>query len=451
MDGTACSSNPNGQSPIEIVLASYPLGDKVATMSLAHRLPDGERIWGVFVPLYALRSGRNWGAGDTTDLQNLIDWVADLGGRFVATLPLLATEWREGEVPCPYQPTSRLDWSAFYIDPEKVAGFHPLHGADRLRTLRESSLVDYQGVMACKTEALRSLVPMGSSLEEFLSVRMKEQLHRIAEHARRRSVFLYLDLPLGIHPCGRDAARFRSLFIPGESVGAPPDEFFSNGQNWNCHPPDPSRIPGEGGDYWRAVLRHHMEFAGILRIDHVMGLHRLFWIPDGEGPEKGRYISYPYEAYYDILCEESRAHRTLVVGEDLGTVPPDVRPAMREHGLYRTVVIRHLDEEIPEDCVVCLGTHDMPPFAAWHPAEERTVEALKKYLDHLASSPAAMMMVNLEDLWLETERQNTPGTVSTEAHPNWRRKTRLSFEEFREKPDILEILQGVDRRRRGVT
>ena len=326
----------------------------------------------------------------------------------------------------------------------------------------------------------------------------EQQVRALATAARRRGPGLYLDLPLGVHASSYDVWRRRDLFAEGAAAGAPPDAFFTKGQNWGFPPLQPDRLRERGYDYLIDCFRHHMEHAGLLRIDHVMQLHRLFWIPRGLDATAGAYVTYPAEELYAILSLESHRYETLVVGENLGTVPPEVNEAMDGHELQGMYVVQYELQpggqglrEPPARSVASLNTHDMPTFQAfWQgkdvddleslgfftaeearqeresraairrsleetlPPAERgrgaaTEEAVQRaLLERLAAGPARMVLVNLEDLWRETEPQNVPGTH--DERPNWTRKARYSFEEFSTRADVVEPLQRVDElRRRG--
>jgi 4-alpha-glucanotransferase len=277
---------------------------------------------------------------------------------------------------------------------------------------------------------------------------------------------LCLDLPLGTHADGFDVWRWRDLFADA-SAGAPPDSFFAGGQEWGFPPLHPERARATGHAYWADSLAHLMRVSAMLRIDHVMGLHRLFWIPRGFPAAEGVYIRYPADELYAILCLESHRHRTEVVGEDLGVVADEVRAAMDERRLRRMYVVPfELDpararlQPEPPGSVASLGTHDTPPFAAYV-AEPTTRGALARALDaaddapaallratlvRLAEGPARVVMVGLEDLWLEREPQNRPGTPSAE---NWTRKARHPLEEIDHVEGVTTTLEAVDRARRG--
>lgn len=520
--------------------------------------------WGVFLPLYAVRSARDWGCGDFTDLAALAAWVAEQGGSAVATLPLLATFLDTPFEPSPYAPASRLFWNDLFVDPERAPELAHCPAAQRLlasdalraerAALRAAPLVDYAAVAALKRRvmqpladaffaegealpaACRRFVAERPEVEDYAAFRAAcehygagwprwpepardgrltpadcspaarryhlyaqwlahRQLEALAADARARGVGLYLDLPLGVHPDGYDVWRARAAFVQGVSGGAPPDVFFRGGQDWGFPPLHPERCRADGYAYLRACLRHHLRPASVLRIDHVMGLHRLFWVPHGVPARDGVYVRYPAEELYAVLCLEAQRHGALIVGEDLGTVPRAVRATMERHGLRRLYVAQFeltADPARPlhpvrRGQVASVNTHDLYPFAAfwraadvadcqalglldeaaatrerrWREAVRAALEcyladhpeaaggldgdaesaALAAVLGHLAASPAALVLVNLEDLWRETAAQNVPGTWRE--RPNWRRKARYSLEELSRLADVAALLGWV--------
>jgi len=295
---------------------------------------------------------------------------------------------------------------------------------------------------------------------------MDAQFTRVGVEARERGVRLYLDLPLGVHPAGYDAWREQRLFVREAETGAPPDAFFAGGQTWDTPPPHPERQREDGYRYLRRVLRFQMRHAGILRVDHVIGLHRQFWVAKGMSPAEGVYVRYPSTELYALLTLESRRSECELVGEDLGTVPPALRPAMRRHGLRRSWVVgleltagkRISSKSVPPGSVAALDTHDTPTFAStWEGLTgacrrasglpyERSV-ALGACLTALGESGARLVLVNLEDLWGETEPQNVPGSRAAE-RPNWRQRGRLSLEEFSGDPEVATMLAELNRSRR---
>ena len=321
-----------------------------------------------------------------------------------------------------------------------------------------------------------------------------EQLLALAGKTRDRGLTWYLDFPIGVDFNSFDVWTHRDAFATGASVGCPPDPVFTKGQDWGFPPLHPDRQRELGYAYLIASIRNHLRYANALRIDHVMGLHRLFWIPEGAEAKDGAFVSTPAEEIYAILSVESHRQSAWLVGEDLGTVPPEVESAMERHnvrGMYvaqyelRPDLERPL-REAPEATVASVNTHDMPPFAAFwggldlddrkdlglldverleaeklvREGQRRAVmeflrtegfltsqavdaaTVLRATWDWLAASPSSVLLINLEDLWLETESQNTPNTYLE--RPNWRRKLRRSFEQFADDPVVLESLKRVD-------
>ena len=150
---------------------------------------------------------------------------------------------------------------------------------------------------------------------------------------------LFLDLPLGVHPSSYDVWRERDLFVSGVATGAPPDLLFSRGQDWGFHPHHPDRLREDGYRYYAAAIAHHLEHAGALRIDHVMQLHRLFFVPQGMAATEGLYVRYPADELYAVLSVESHRARAWIVGENLGTVPDAVDAALAEHGISTLFIL----------------------------------------------------------------------------------------------------------------
>jgi 4-alpha-glucanotransferase len=288
---------------------------------------------------------------------------------------------------------------------------------------------------------------------------------QVAAAADASRAGLYLDLPLGSHGGGYDTWRHPRDFALGVSAGAPPDNVFEGGQNWAFPPLHPERARASVYAPLRAALRHHFEHASVLRVDHVMGLHRLFWIPSGFSGGDGVYVrSHARELWSILAIEAARARGgrgAAVVGEDLGTVPDEVRHEMNTRGALRMFVLPFEQQEWqepplrtpPADALACTGTHDMEPFAAWWTGlgdrrarlaaflgcdNDDPALALGAALAWLARSDASIVLASLEDLWLETQRQNMPGTVS--AAGNWQRPFALSYEEFTSDAGVTRLV-----------
>lgn len=331
---------------------------------------------------------------------------------------------------------------------------------------------------------------------------MHEQLSALATQKPKGSLGLYLDLPVGVNGCGFDIWRHPEVYVRGLSTGAPPDALFSGGQNWGFPPLHPERLRDNGYAHLIDVIRNHLRYAGVLRIDHVMGLHRLYVIPQGASAKEGIYVRYRPQELYAIITIESHRARCLVVGEDLGTVPDAVRESMARHRIHNMHVVQYVaqaDEhaelpEAPSTSVAGINTHDMPPFAAYWtgsdideraalgwltkeqvhaehhergrlranlrrhlaadggtggslPPDSDATETLRACLRHLGRSPAPLALINLEDLWGETEPQNVPGTYLE--RPNWRRRAAVGLSQLDEHPEVLASVAELDAARRG--
>jgi 4-alpha-glucanotransferase len=531
---------------------------------------DRQRIWGVFLPLYALHRRSSRGGGDFADLEALMQWTADRGGNLVATLPLLSTLWELTDDPSPYNPASRLFWNEFYLSPEQIpefAGCGEARGllessppSDRLGETPAAELIDYPAEMQRKRRILEALAasffaqdsPRRESLAEYCRQhpelerfaefravgerqgdawpawpevlrngtihpgdydqavfqyhlytqwQVDQQLESLKDRADRSQLLWYLDFPLGVNGGGYDVWRERGLFVREASGGAPPDSFFTRGQDWGFPPLHPGQLRQQGYAYFIRALRNHLRHARVLRFDHVMGMHRLYWIPRGFSAHEGVYVRYALDEMCAILTLESHRFRARIVGENLGTVPPAVDRALTRHGLDDMYVLQYETNpekgttlrDVPATSVASVNTHDMPQFAAyWHgldiqdrlqmglfneeEAEQEQqrrqqlrdqlvafligrglldtdrpecAQVLRACQAFLAASDAGIVLVNLEDLWGETEPQNRPGTFRE--YPNWRRKARFSFDSFGEMPEVQRVLEVVARLRRQQT
>src|SRR5687768_1292812 len=320
---------------------------------------------------------------------------------------------------------------------------------------------------------------------------------QLAEAAGRASAAggLMLDLPIGVNGAGYDVWRERGSFASDVAAGAPPDAFWSQGQDWGAPPPHPHGAREAGYRYHDEMFRTLFRYAAIARIDHVIGLHRLYWVPRGASPKGGVYVRYPAEEWYALLSIAANEAGAIVAGEDLGTVPGYVRPAMKAHGLLRTYVAQREAgtaglPEPPAESVAALNTHDMPTWAGFwrgtdvplreelglidHSQAELILEArrevrgalpaslpglladpdgedprasLEASLEQLAAGPAAIVMASLGDLLLEADPQNVPGTGPERL--NWRRRYPWTLEEIRRRPEIASTLERIHRARRS--
>jgi 4-alpha-glucanotransferase len=319
-----------------------------------------------------------------------------------------------------------------------------------------------------------------------------EQVSALRERARERGPGLYLDFPLGVNRDGYDVWRQPEIFALRMSGGAPPDGLFLKGQNWGFPPLHPENIRRQGYRYYIECLRHHMSSAAMLRIDHVMGLHRAYWVPEGFDATGGVYVHYRAAEFYAILNLESHRHRVEIVGENLGTVPPYVDAAMTRHHLRGMHVGQfgvNVDpatalDAVPAPVIASLNTHDTATFMGfWQAGDiddrvalglldeaqaetERSYRAAQRqalcaflrsrgllqddgsaaavlagWLKYLAAEPDEFLQINLEDLWLEPAPQNLPGTWRE--RPNWQRRARHSLEELDRMDSLTKFLRAV--------
>lgn len=545
----------------------------------------GGRLAGLSVSLYGLRSERNWGAGDFTDLRHLVRWVSrDLGAACVALNPLHALHNRQPYNTSPYLPLSAFYRNYLYLDVEAVEDFAAARSAHRLLghpafqqeldALRDSDLVEYERVARLKLLGLRLAfrrfrhtelahdtarakafrkwrAAEGALLERFaIYCALDAWLHRrnpdlwiwpdwpecyrdpespavrsFAEQHRDLVLFheyvqwqidqqlasvqseaiqlgmpigLYHDLALATDRCGADLWSYRDFFVSGCRVGSPPDDFAPEGQDWAFPPPNAESHREDGYRLFVETIRKNSKHGGALRIDHVMRFFRLFWIPDGMTAREGTYVNERWQDLLGILALESVRGRFLIIGEDLGTVPPALREGMERYGMlsYRLFwferghdgLPKRIDD-YPRHALVSSTTHDLPTLAGfWAMADidarrdagmigdletyeqrrrERTdekrrmIEALVRdgllprdfprdaatwteltgelhhaIIGYLVSTPSALMLLNQEDLTKELVQQNLPGT--TWQFPNWRRKMRTAIENL-DKPPASEF------------
>lgn len=541
-------------------------------------LKGGERLWGISVQLYALRSPRNWGIGDFTDLRNLVVRAALLGADFIGLNPLHALYAGDPSRISPYAPSSREFLNVLYIDPLAMRSFAIAAAArrsiaaarfqNRLAALRDTELVAYVEVARCKDaifremfsafEALRARAPRhaliaafdrfvaergeslrrfamfqalscsehfgpnwmawpaafhdpdGEAVQDFAAGHAAEiryhaflqweadvQLEACAATARNAGMRLglYLDLAIGAPPESAEGWASRRAMIPGFHIGAPPDNLSREGQDWGLAAYDPYTLARTGYAALRSVLGAVMRHAAVLRIDHILGFCRLFLVPAGHSPREGTYLRLPVEALCDALALESVARHCLIVGEDLGTIPPDFQGLLAARSIlsYRLLIFARdgerflAPEEYPRDALVAVATHDLPPLLGYwsgsdlrlrtqhglwpdEPAREqafaereRERTALARVLQSagfacddgdslsvaahqfLARTPCRLLLVQMEDLAGEERQVNLPGTGDAVA--NWRRKLGRDFVAVLEDSRAAAILAAIRRER----
>jgi 4-alpha-glucanotransferase len=538
-------------------------------------LRDGRRTWGVALQLYGVRSARNWGIGDFTDVATIVEEWGAAGIDFVGVNPLHALFAHNPAHASPYSPSSRRFVNALYLDVEAIAEFAHCREAREevaspafqasLGALRDAALVDYAGVATLKMRVLERLYsqarddartetpsrwqafdafktaggealrqqalfdalqshffardpavwgwpawphayrdPAAPAITAFADahaeridfyawLQWQADLQRAAVAARAREcdlrIGLYTDLAVSIDRGGADAWAHQHLYAIGASVGAPPDAFNIEGQDWGLPPMIPQRLRDAGYAPFVETLRANMRHAGALRIDHVMGLSRLYWVPSGATAASGAYVGYPLDDLAGLLALESERQRCLVIGEDLGTVPLEARAALTANGIlsYRVLLFERdasgdfsAPSRYPEAALATTSTHDLPTLAGWwegndivlraehrRPGASADVQAqMAERIDDrarllaalvragllpadtpldphaiprltpalalalqtfLARTPSALLAVQPEDVFGAVEQANLPGT--TFEHPNWRRKLPVALEQ----------------------
>lgn len=533
-------------------------------------LAEGGRCWGLAVQLYSLRSRRNWGIGDFTDLARVATIAGHAGAALIGLNPLHARHLARPDEASPYAPSSRLALDPMLLDVEAVADFATCSAARtlvvgaqfqaRLGQARRTPLVDHAAVTALKLPVLHLLFEHfraqrperqdaraasyaafvargGRDLEHFASFEALRlwflerdgrlagwrdwpaewqepdgpalcgfraqyparvefqyylqwqadlQLHDAATAARAAGmrIGLYRDLAVGAAADGAECWGGQDLVAPGISVGAPPDLLNREGQDWGLPPWNPRALQRREYDLFRVLLADNMRAAGALRIDHVMALTRLFWIPAGMRGAAGGYVRNAFDALAGVVVLESVRNQCMIIGEDLGSVPEGLREALAARGFlsYRVVLFeRHWAGdgsfkrpwEYPAQALATVVTHDMPTIAEYwsggdidrraglglfpEPAlrdaeaarREPERQGLLRLLEELGLAPAepsapgaaaaalhgalarcnAMLaVVQIDDISGETEPVNIPGTHRE--YPNWRRKLSLDIEDL---------------------
>jgi 4-alpha-glucanotransferase len=518
---------------------------------------DFDRTWILAVQLYGVRSSRNWGMGDFTDLEGLIELAASLGASGVGLNPLHAL-FDDRPADCsPYSPNSRLFLNPLYIDVEKLAEFSPnvlADGSDAIARLRESDIVDYVAVAELKWQALRSAftafkadqkakrhaaftrfrtergallsrfacfevlrhkfkVPWWEWPEEwqhpddtqcatlragadaaevefieFVQWAADQQLQSCRDLATRlgMKVGLYLDVAVGVQSDGFDAWNEQVAISRHLAVGAPPDPLNTAGQNWGLAGFNAAGLEVQSFEPFRDMLRASMRHAGAIRLDHVLGLKRLYLVPHGFAARNGVYVQMPFEALLAVTAQESMAHRCVVIGEDLGTVPEGFREQMADWGIWSYLVMmferddngsfRGIDH-YAANALVTFNTHDLSTYAGWRcfsdlalkrslgidPGESddarwHALAMLTDILRHhaidghdlyavvkfLAQTRSRLLAISLEDLLGVVDQPNVPGTVNE--HPNWRQRLPIALDEIAAAIDVAALKDATGER-----
>lgn len=461
-------------------------------------LPSARRLWGVALQVPTTRSRQSWGIGDLTDVGSIAHWLAGLGAGLLALSPLHAPTPVAPIASSPYYPSSRRWFSPLLIRPDALPGgsdpeVTALHV--QAQQLLDEPVVDRDSAWALQRSALEHiwgrhdaddladaaafLTSEGSDLERWarfcalaeryggswrawpdrlrhprapavareadslkdrvlfhawLQLLVRRQLD-VAEHIGPRLVH---DLAVGADPDGADSWAWQDLLAFDFSIGAPPDQFVPDGQSWGLPPWVPWRLRHEGYQPLAGLLRACVAGGGGLRIDHVMGLTRLFWVPAGGSPADGAYVRFEGRELLDVVAMESARAGAIVIGEDLGTVEPGFREMLTTTGIHSTRLVWFEDEppgRWPEQGLAMVTTHDLPTLAGIvsgddappemvahlegivGPIAGRTAEAVALDIhERLAGGHCALVLATMEDLLGVVDRPNRPGTTND---TNW--------------------------------
>jgi 4-alpha-glucanotransferase len=494
-------------------------------------LPD-ERAWGWTAQLYAVRSAGSWGVGDLVDLRELARWSRTLGAGFCIINPLHAVAPGPTPEPSPYFPSSRRFRNPIYLRPEAVlgAGDEVRRLAPEARQLNAARLIDRPRAWHAKARALELLwrdaprggafaayrAEQGRGLEEWATFcvaaerfggRWREwpqelrspagarafaaaHRDRVAFHAWLQWLIdeqlagaaaelpLINDVAVGFDPEGADAWSWQDLLAERVTVGAPPDTFNATGQDWNLPPFVPHRLQQARHAPFIETIRASLRHAGGLRIDHVMGLFRQWWVLPGHNPAAGAYVRYPADELLAIVALEAHRANAVVIGEDLGTVEPEVRATLAEHGMlsYRLMLFEGADPgAYPELALAAITTHDLPtipglwsgadleqqrraglvpdatgfqrlraPLVSVAPDVREADAVILAAHRRLAASASLLVAATLEDALRVEERPNLPGTTADQA-PNWSLALPSSLEEMEGDPFVNQLARVLRR------
>ena len=498
------------------------------------RLPEPARCWGLVAPLYGLAAR---GIGSYDDLGELAAGMGQAGADFIGINPVHAGFPTRPELFSPYTPSHRRRLNVIHLAagegssgplvdyvrdiPARMAALQAEYAAfagdagfDRWRAEQGESLerfVLHQALSArhgpfwndWPTElqspdlpaAIAARRELGAEMRfhAWLQWRAEAALTRAGDAARAAGMRhgLYLDLAVGTHPFGAETWEDRDSFVRGASLGAPPDAFGPDGQNWNLAPLNPLALRARAYAPLAETLRRQLQFAGALRIDHIIGFERAFWVPDGA---PGAYIRMPSEAMFAVArIEAARAGNAVIIGEDLGNIPEGLQALLAQSGVLgcRVAMFERTDWQPPvfraaadydRAAIASFSTHDLPTWRGWRQGTdidaraaisgqgaadsesahaERAVEiaALDVLLPDdgmdalhgfLARTPARLVAVQAEILLDMVGQPNLPGTVTE--YPNWQLRLSVAAADIARLPATrrtADIMRDNDRQETG--
>ena len=519
--------------------------DRTITLVVVpEKLPEPPETWGWMLQLYALHSAGSWGIGDLADLRTFVEHQRDAG--LVLLNPLHAITPTLPVPSSPYSPSSRRFVNPLYLRIEDTAEYRRADPGLRARidALRPpaAGLIDYSAVWQAKRDALELLWPLADAVDRdadpgltdfavfctlaeahgpnwqtwpvelrrpdspevaahrndprvgfhiWMQQLVNEQLDAANRAAAGMPVGIVHDLAVGIDPSGADGWLLQDVLAGGVHAGAPPDAFNQLGQDWGLAAWRPDRLVETGYAAYRDMLRRIFRHAGGLRVDHILGLWRLWWVPPGMGAADGTYVHYDPDAMLGILALEAHRAGAVVIGEDLGTVLPVVTEGLERMNMLRSAVLWFTrDDEDPDEgylpaaryprnALASISTHDLPTAAGFLAGEQvrvraelgqlagsvederRTADADRAQLlaalrdeglitqdstneeivvamhEFLARTPCRFITASLYDVLEVLEQPNLPGT--TDEYPNWRMPLPTSLEQIVVDPRVTRI------------
>ncbi len=506
------SEDVAGHVPLEAVPTGYHWiepahgGEPIRLIMSPGVCPRPERMWGWAVQLYAARSRRSWGIGDLADLRTLGSTRAPL----LLVNPLHAVAPTPVQESSPYFPASRRWANPIYLSIDDIPGRDTVPAVDDFavlaRKLNDERTIDRDEVWRIKRAALEAIwVKTGltgdaaawieaqgtglmgyatwaaladefgsdwrgwpDAFRTFGSPVVKAWIHEHADTVTFHAWLQWLitgqleaastgaaiagDLAIGVDPGGADAWQWPDVLATGVTLGAPPDDFNADGQEWGMPPFDPWRLRSAAYEPFIEIVRAAFRGMRGVRIDHVAGLFRSFWVPDGE-PERGVYVRYPSQDMLNIIALEASRAGGFVVGEDLGTVEPDVRHTLAERNVLAYRLLWFEDEppaHWPELCVGAVTTHDLPTLAAVMGGTDGAdvrhrvarFESVADVYRELAAAPSLIVLGALEDVLDVHERPNRPGHLDP---TNWSHALPVPLEELLVDPRLAALEDALRR------
>ena len=459
-------------------LGYHRTGDERLLIVVPVAAPLPRRAWGPAVQLYATWSRASAGMGDLEDLRTVGAWAAAHGAGMMLVNPLSASNPGLPQQSSPYYPSTRLFLSPLYLRVDgAVLPVVPGQRIDRDEVWRAklpllereferfTGDADFDQFLAERGPLLYGFAAFCARHEGREGDQDRVRFHTwlqwrldVQHAAAAAAIGLVGDLPVGVDPGGADAWLWRDVFVPSMRVGAPPDDLGPKGQDWGLPPFDPWKLQAADYEPFIQTVRSALRHGAGLRVDHVMGLFRLFWIPEGMPASQGAYVRYPWRDLLGILCLEATLADAFVVGEDLGTVDEWMQRELVARNVLSYRLLWFEDEPPstwPTKALAAVTTHDLPTIAGVFTGADgnssfrsklsgATVDdAVVGAYAALGASPCLLAAATLEDVVGVVERPNRPGTVG---EWNWSRPLPVPIEELVTGPRLAAVARTLNAR-----